>query len=145
MEYAGVPESWQRIDTHPAERHPFQTLRSPFSEENNRIQAKRRSRRLRKAAIARLGGKCAKCPKDDPILLDVDKINGNHEYRYDGFSGVSQYELYRIARGQTEGFQLLCVECHRYKTRENGDFLPKKRRIELAIPEPQLALFASPP
>ncbi len=77
----------------------------------------RRTTRLKAYEI--LGGCCVHCGETDPVLLDIDHIYGNGNLRKNRNSD-QEVVSGRINREQ---LQLLCVRCHRLKTRTNGDHL----------------------
>lgn len=81
------------------------------------------TKKMRLAAVYRLGGKCSRCPETNVLLLDIDHVNG------DGKLDRLQRGQYQILKDIIQGiglerFQLLCVSCHRLKTYENGDHIP---------------------
>lgn len=89
-------------------------------------------RRQRSAAVAMLGSICARCGFDDIRALQIDHVNGGgaQETRRGGY----QRMVARIARGMTEGYQLLCANCNWIKRHENGEALGAPRRV-LAFPQ----------
>lgn len=72
----------------------------------------------RHEAVVALGGKC-QCGVDDERVLQIDHVNGDG--RVDRKANHQYDILRRIASGLTEGYQLLCSNCHVIKTREAGE------------------------
>lgn len=77
-----------------------------------RNEMSRRSRATTRAlAFEALGNKCAWCGLTTPSVLEIDHINGG------GHAEVnSRRHSIRAAKGDVEGLQLLCANCHREKT-----------------------------
>lgn len=75
-----------------------------------------RTKRLE--AIKFAGGECVECGIDDPVLLDFDHVDGSgHKDRRGSYT-----KLKAIMAGEV-GWQLLCGNCHRRKTYQQGDHL----------------------
>lgn len=74
-------------------------------------------------AIDALGGKCLRCGIDNYDVLQVDHVNGDG--RVDR-KARSDYAILRsIATGATDGYQLLCANCHIIKTQTAGEHRPR--------------------
>jgi hypothetical protein len=89
-------------------------LKRKYNTPEERLSAKReRQQALRRAAVAYLGGYCARCGMTDYRVLQIDHVDGggSEEYRRIGQHGVQR----RILRGAA-GYQLLCANCHMLKT-----------------------------
>ena len=56
---------------------------------------------------------------NDARCLQVDHIDGTRNGAY------SSKTRDAVLRGETEGLQILCANCHAIKTYENKDFLRK--------------------
>lgn len=89
-----------------------------------------RSRFLRNKALEILGGKCCKCPFNDPRALQIDHIDGcGKENRIQG-------HIQRLTHiiNNPHLYQILCANCNWIKKHENkeigkrwGDgYVPKK-------------------
>jgi len=76
-------------------------------------------RRLRLAAYAALGGKCACCGESERAFLEIDHVLGNGQ-QHRNTAGFSQDSLYRdVVRGRIGDLRLLCSNCNRGRAR-NG-------------------------
>lgn len=115
---ADISREWAR--TNPKKILKMQ--RSYSTRNRDVINAKRRKylkqslAKNRKAAIDILGGKCAICGFDDIRALEIDHINGGGQT--DRKTRGARERYVAIAKGQTDGFQVLCSNCHSIKTRE---------------------------
>lgn len=70
-------------------------------------------RRERHAAFRFLGGRCVRCGCEDWRCLQIDHIEG------DGYRQThKRQDQRRAAKGDIEGLQLLCANCHAIKTHE---------------------------
>jgi 5-methylcytosine-specific restriction endonuclease McrA len=78
--------------------------------------------RYRQAAIDTLGGSCVHCGEVDPIVLEIDHIDGRGGAHRKVKSKVG---ILRSVAADPEGYQLLCANCHRRKTYANGDHLTR--------------------
>src|SRR6266851_8117196 len=81
--------------------------------ETQKVWSKQERLRVRNEILALLGGKCAKCPFDDPRALQVDHINGGGVKHYKNkTSSLSYYKgiLASIKNGEGK-YQLLCANC----------------------------------
>ncbi len=76
------------------------------------------SRNLRLKAIAALGGKCVRCGISEPKILEIDHIIPLRE----GHRRMKNDDLCRriIYEDLKENLQLLCANCHRLKTWDEG-------------------------
>jgi hypothetical protein len=78
--------------------------------------------KYRQTAIEHLGGKCIKCGFDDPRALEIDHIKGDGKsWRKVGDKNAKRLMENILAAPVGETYQLLCCNCHRIKTLENGD------------------------
>ncbi len=114
-------KAWRAARTPEQKAHDY-ALQRAWAERNREIvvprqQAQQRKdyARARAAALAALGGQCVVCGLADPDVLDVDHIHGGGtaERRAIGSIGIHR----KIVREGTEGYQLLCGNCHKRKTR----------------------------
>lgn len=91
---------------------------------------KQRARRLRLAALAAYGSKCACCGLDNEWFLSIDHVenNGADHRRETGMKGSGDH-LYRwLAKNSyPPGFQVLCYNCNLGKAR-NGGVCPHQTR-----------------
>lgn len=89
----------------------------PWSRESERI----RGHRLQ--AIVVLGGICVRCGFSDVRALQIDHIDGNGYGQHGGMHGKGRPRAVyaRIAKGDREGFQLLCANCNWIKRAENRE------------------------
>lgn len=89
----------------------------------NRAEVNRQNRErtaaVRKAAIEKLGGKCATCNIADERVLQIDHIDGGGNEERSLKHRVTIWN--EIIKGAT-GYQLLCANCHCIKSFENGEF-----------------------
>lgn len=76
------------------------------------------NRRMRKAVITFLGGKCIKCGFSDERALQVDHIDGGGAQERK--KGNSSTFYLKILKG-TKGYQLLCANCNWIKRVENHE------------------------
>ena len=88
--------------------------------EDKRAGEKRYRLKLRRQALAILGGKCCRCGFDDYRALQVDHINGGGraEQEIRGNGGIYR----KIRDGETEEYQLLCSNCNWIKKYERNEF-----------------------
>jgi hypothetical protein len=81
--------------------------------------------KLRAMAITIMGGCCSRpgCGFDDPRALQFDHVKAVRRRLNGGSnSAKSSDQLYRaIIRGERDGLQLLCANCHAIKTREEDN------------------------
>jgi len=78
----------------------------------------------RSKLILFLGGKCSKCGDTNLEYLEVDHIKGDgwEDRVYFKKNQINIWNYYLIFLEEAaEKLQLLCVDCHKEKTRENGD------------------------
>lgn len=87
-----------------------------WREANRDYQNEYRQRR-RVEAITALGGRCEHCGEDDPVVLDIDHREPGERIKH-----RNAWPAYKDIRdGITDPYQLLCCNCHRRKTLQNGD------------------------
>lgn len=93
--------------------------RDPVKKAAKKVRDRERDMRLRKAALAYLGGSCVRCGFSDPRALQIDHIDGGGraEHRVIGGRGISK----KVLDG-AEGYQLLCANCNWIKRHENGEW-----------------------
>ena len=84
---------------------------------------------LREKAIAKLGGKCARCGNPDPRCLQIDHVNagGHAEIKALG-GGIALFR--RVLADADDVYQALCANCNWIKRVENEE-VPT---AEIAIP-----------
>lgn len=70
-----------------------------------------------------LGGKCTRCSEDDPDLLDFDHKDVNSK-EFSVMAGIS-YAWERVVLEALK-CQLLCVSCHRKKTKREKKIIIRK-------------------
>ena len=85
---------------------------------------KKYGRKLRKAALAMLGGKC-KCGEDDADVMCVDHVDGNGRQDRKSLGGSNQ--MYRDVVENPHNYQLLCHNCNWIKRHEREEW-PKARK-----------------
>jgi 5-methylcytosine-specific restriction endonuclease McrA len=77
--------------------------------------------KVRRQAIALMGGRCQRCGFDDERALQFDHVKparrGLNGKRKSGETGIATHRA--IVNGMREGYQLLCANCHAIKTRED--------------------------
>jgi 5-methylcytosine-specific restriction endonuclease McrA len=75
------------------------------------------ARRIRLEVINAYGGKCCVCGESDPVVLELDHINGlNSVDPTWARGGVGLHRAIRRAGFPQGLFQVLCANCHRRKT-----------------------------
>lgn len=75
--------------------------------------------RIRKAIFTKLGGKCVRCGIDNPIVLQVDHVNGGGVAEK---IALGSFEMWRRMLENKNGeYQLLCANCNMIKRHENGE------------------------
>lgn len=96
------------------------------------LSGKQRYRLRRRLILSRMGGKCVKCGFADWRALELDHVNANPQRdmssnRSRGGHRGSDHELFKRDRDGTLGevYQLLCANCHKIKTWQEGDYRPK--------------------
>ena len=72
------------------------------------------NKKIRLDAIKMLGGACAQCGYDDWRVLEIDHIEGGGREHRKRVDHKMQYR--NIRDGNTEGYQLLCANCHGIKS-----------------------------
>lgn len=87
------------------------------------VGEKEYKRRIRRAALAKLGNKCIHCGFEDWRALQIDHIEGGgrKECREIGSDGI-QRKVIAMEHPETE-YQCLCANCNwikRYENNENG-------------------------
>jgi hypothetical protein len=100
----------------------------PIRREAMRVYALKK--RLESLAI--FGSKCKRCGFDDYRALEVDHIHGNgHADPVAGYGRwiklISLHKKHGL-EWLSQHFQILCSNCHRIKTHENGDWTRHRRR-----------------
>jgi hypothetical protein len=85
---------------------------------------------IRKAVIAKLGGKCAHCGYDKDIrALALDHVNGDGAQHRKEQKQPNKY--YKDMLDDTEGrYQILCFNCNEIKKHEDGE------QFTLEVPSP---------
>jgi 5-methylcytosine-specific restriction endonuclease McrA len=92
----------------------------------------------RSKLILFLGGRCCKCNDDNLEYLEIDHIKGDgwEDRVYFKKNQINIWNYYLIFLEEAaEKLQLLCVECHRIKTKESGDAWhrrPEDTKLEVA-------------
>lgn len=72
---------------------------------------------IRTRAIQALGGRCAHCGYDTVLaILQLDHIEPRRGRRTGSDGYRQKREWIRASRGDTQGLQLLCPNCHAIKT-----------------------------
>ena len=109
-------KEWQRNNP----QKVLEIQRTYTRRNRDKINARRREysrrsyRENRGAAIQKLGGECAVCGFDDMRALQIDHVNGGGTAERKVRGG--QAMLAGIVKGNTEGYQVLCSNCHSIKT-----------------------------
>lgn len=101
----GVKKSQREIDRAWREKHPT------YSHDH--------ALKKREKAIQMLGGFCAMCGITDIRLLEFDHVVP--VCRGTGIRNLSgSYTVRRVLKGNTGNLQVLCANCHKIKTYEEG-------------------------
>jgi len=79
---------------------------------------------VKKRLVEMFGGKCSRCPVSDFRVLDFDHINPKTK-RFNLCIG-SMHRPWAELVTEARKCQLLCANCHRIKTIENGDWANKR-------------------
>lgn len=83
-------------------------------------------RLVRSEAVAALGGICQVCGEADPVVLDIDHVDGDGHLQLLPGGKKYRYKVYKdVLDGRQDGYQLLCCNCHRRKTLAAGDHLAR--------------------
>ena len=69
-----------------------------------------------------LGGVCTRCGFSDRRALEVDHVYGGGKLGRLGGQIDGSPQTIRIVKSHPDQFQLLCANCHKIKTYENGDY-----------------------
>lgn len=77
--------------------------------------------RLRAEMISHLGSRCAHCPCDDPVVLQIDHVQGGGGRERKDPRKKSVSFLHRDVLRTTGKYQLLCANCNRIKVHENQE------------------------
>ena len=74
---------------------------------------------MRAMALERLGNQCKRCGESNPVVLQIDHINGGgrNELKRIGTRGVYR----KVINGETGGYQILCANCNVIKKYENNE------------------------
>lgn len=94
-------------------RRPEQTARQMAWNAKNRKE-------LRQAVYAKYGNICARCPENDPVVFQIDHVNGGgYREMKDIYGNSNNPKFLRRVLEDTEGnFQLLCANCNIKKYRK---------------------------
>jgi hypothetical protein len=76
-------------------------------------------RKLRKAVVSFLGGKCARCNFSDERALQIDHVNGGGKQELKKIHGIPY--LKKVLNDKTGAYQLLCANCNWIKRFENNE------------------------
>jgi len=92
-----------------------------------------REQRLKRRlfVINKMGGKCAMCKCDNPVVLQIDHIKPQLAKKGNGWSGSNLVNAIYRKKKSTKGLQLLCANCHRIKTvkRDMKEFATYNKNI----------------
>jgi hypothetical protein len=91
---------------------------------------------LRRQVIAGYGGKCVECGEDDPVVLELDHIEGGGNDERKKVRGKYFYDKL-IQQNFPSGYQILCANDHRRKTRGNNGVLKRGARDEQVDQQPE--------
>ena len=110
------PERFHEMDRRTRENTAEQR-RTKRAENRERDQERGRQwrRELRLEAVAAYGGECVCCGEDYEPYLEFDHIN--NDGKQERAQRTSTLELFLKRNDWPEGFQLLCANCHRAKTK----------------------------
>lgn len=78
----------------------------------------------RSKLILFLGAKCSKCSNANLEYLEIDHVNGDgwEDRRHFKNANLNIWSYYLMFLEEAaEKLQLLCIDCHRLKTKESGD------------------------
>ena len=105
-----------------AEKDAIRRAKKHMANEAKLAYARDRSKRLRQAAIAALGGECIKCHITDERVLEFDHVKPLLRRTNGRTQKDNRIDLRKIIDGRRHGLQLLCANCHRIKTREANEW-----------------------
>jgi predicted component of type VI protein secretion system len=98
------------------ERHRVQTKAYRQQNPEKIREIKRKAKvKMRLAVIAKLGGKCSRCPITDPRVLQINHINGDAILDRVKPSNhlKNEYRFYKsILDGERTDLNLLCANCN---------------------------------
>ncbi|SRR6266498_738708 len=77
------------------------------------------TKKVRSIALEKLGGVCVRCGFSDPRALQIDHVNGGGIREREAIGHAAIYR--KVARGDTDGYQLLCANCNWIKRAENKE------------------------
>lgn len=88
-----------------------------------KIETREYQRRLRKATLDLLGGKCIRCEFSDFRALQIDHINGggNKDIKKKGRGGQYYNQVIKSFLNNENVYQLLCANCNWIKRSENKE------------------------
>lgn len=98
-------------------------LKLAMAPEKRREYMRKRYQRLKNWAISELGGKCIRCGSTKNLQFD-HKNKKSKKLKISDINRVSD----KVIRKELKKCQLLCVDCHKDKSREAWDYnVPKPR------------------
>jgi len=122
-----------------AERQRQWRLRNPLLAKE---RARNYCRRIKERAFAVLGDRCECCGETEPRFLQIDHVN-NDGAAHRRALGMRRHgrepkaimgAFYReVARGKTDGLQLLCANCNWGKARNGGTCPHEEERMAVAL------------
>jgi 5-methylcytosine-specific restriction endonuclease McrA len=100
--------------------------------------------KTRALALSMLGGKCCRCGFADARALEIDHVRALHR-RTTGRTSAKDWlrEIEACLKSPTKGhnLQLLCANCHRIKTFENGEHTAWRNRSPESPPPKTADMF----
>lgn len=84
---------------------------NPIYREQNKNDARRRRRRIRRNVLAKYGNKCKCCGEDKEEFLSIDHVNGGGNEERKTLSPASLY-LKLSKEDHNENYRLLCHNCN---------------------------------
>lgn len=104
-----------------AHRDRYNAYHRAYAKANpQRLTRSQRRIALRLEIIESLGGKCSACGIDDPRLLEFDHIDRSK--KRDNLNALLKNESVQRAWEESTNCRLLCANCHRLKSMDNGDW-----------------------
>ena len=101
-----------------------------ISKDKNHVKdfLKNHLRRIRRATLEALGGKCVRCEFSDFRALQIDHINGggSQERKTLAFRGTFHKHVLKSFLAKEGKYQLLCANCNWIKRCENKEIGCKK-------------------
>jgi hypothetical protein len=110
------------------DRNPDKVLAQSIASRPHRYAATKARRLAKRAAVlAFFGNACCQCGVSDPLLLQIDHVDGGGRHSVTkSVHGLFKMITSDPARAKSE-HQLLCANCHVRKTHINGEYVRRRK------------------